>query len=80
MRIDKLLAHSGFGTRKQVRQLIKDKLVKVNDQVIKSHGTKVDPEKDQITVSDVPVHYQEFVYFMLNKPQGVISATEDNLH
>ncbi|HLQ74782.1 MAG TPA: pseudouridine synthase [Alloiococcus sp.] len=80
MRIDKLLAHSGFGTRKQVRQLIKDKLVKVNDQVIKSHGTKVDPEKDQITVSDVPVHYHEFVYFMLNKPQGVISATEDNLH
>lgn len=80
MRIDKILAHSGFGTRKQVRQLIKDKLVKVNDQVIKSHGTKVDPEKNQITVSGVPVHYQEFVYFMLNKPQGVISATEDNLH
>lgn len=80
MRIDKLLAHSGFGTRKQVRQIIKDKLVKVNDQVIKNHGTKVDPEEDHITVSGAPVHYQEFVYFMLNKPQGVISATEDNVH
>lgn len=80
MRIDKMLAHSGFGTRKQVRQIIKDKLVEVNGQVITNHGTKVDVDQDKITVQGTPVNYQEFVYFMLNKPQGVISATEDDFH
>lgn len=80
MRIDKMLAHSGFGTRKQVRQIIKDKLVEVNGEVITDHGTKIDPDNDKITVSGEGVNYQEFVYFMLNKPQGVISATEDPMH
>lgn len=80
MRIDKLLAHSGFGTRKQVRQIIKDKLVQVNGETITNHGVKVDPDHDKITVANTPVNYQEFVYFMLNKPQGVISATEDDFH
>ncbi len=80
MRLDKLLAHSGFGTRKQVKQLIKDQLVEVNGQVTKKHGDKVDPDSDAITVSGVPVHYQEFIYLMLNKPQGVISATQDDFH
>lgn len=80
MRIDKLLAHSGFGTRKQVKQLLKDKMVEINGKIEKSPKTHVDPEEDTVLVGGEEVHYQEFVYYMLNKPQGVISATEDNMH
>lgn len=80
MRLDKMLAHSGFGTRKQVRQLIKDKLVQINGEIVTNHGAKVNPDKDDIRVNSEAVNYQEFVYFMLNKPQGVISATEDTYH
>lgn len=80
MRIDKLLAHSGFGTRKEVKQLLKSKMVEINGKVEKSPKTHVDPEEDTIVVGGEEVHYQEFVYYMLNKPQGVISATEDPMH
>lgn len=77
MRLDKLLAHTGFGTRKEVRQIIKDEYIKVNGEVVTKHGTKVDPEKDDVRFGGQRVYYQEFVYFMLNKPAGVVSATED---
>jgi len=80
VRIDKLLAHSGFGTRKEVKQLLKSKMVEINGKVEKSPKTHVDPEEDTIVVGGEEVHYQEFVYYMLNKPQGVISATEDPMH
>lgn len=80
MRLDKLLAHSGFGTRKQVRGIIKDELVQVDGEVVIDHGHHVDPDKQEIRVQNVVVNYQEFVYFMLNKPAGVISATEDRMH
>jgi len=80
MRIDKLLAHSGFGTRKEVKKLLKSKLVWVNDEPITNPKIHVDPDEDDITVGGEPVRYQEFVYFMMNKPQDVISATEDEYH
>ncbi|GEK91326.1 pseudouridine synthase [Alkalibacterium kapii] len=80
MRLDKLLAHSGLGTRKEVKKLLKKKIVEVNDEVIVDPKTHVDPETDTIKVGGESIDYQEFVYFMLNKPQGVISATEDLIH
>ena len=80
MRLDKLLAHSGLGTRKEVKKLLKKKIVEVNDEVIVNPKTHVDPETDSIKVGGESIDYQEFVYFMLNKPQGVISATEDHVH
>lgn len=80
MRLDKLLANMGFGTRKTVKNVLKSKEVTVNGQVEKDGKTHVDPEKDQIVVSGEVVQYKEFVYFMLHKPQGVVSATTDNLH
>lgn len=80
MRLDKLLANMGFGTRKTVKNVLKSKEVTVNGQVEKEGKTHVDPEKDQIVVSGEIVQYQEFVYLMLHKPQGVVSATTDNLH
>src|SRR5699024_5678287 len=80
MRIDKLLAHSGLGTRKEVKKLLKTKIVAVNEEVVTNPKTHIDPEVDTITVGGKEIVYQEFVYFMLNKPQGVISATEDMMH
>ncbi|MCD2249103.1 rRNA pseudouridine synthase [Listeria marthii] len=79
MRLDKLLSHTGFGSRREVKPLLKSGAVVVNGTIQKDSKTQVNPEKDQITVHRTPVVYQEFVYFMLHKPQNVVSATEDNL-
>lgn len=79
MRLDKLLSHTGFGSRKEVKPLLKSGAVVVNDTIQKDSKTQVNPDKDQITVHGTPVVYQEFVYFMLHKPQNVVSATEDNV-
>lgn len=80
MRLDKLLAHSGFGTRKEVKSLIKKGFVKVNEQIIKQDKFQVDPIHDHIMVDDELVQYEEFVYYMLNKPSGYVSATEDHVY
>ncbi|HZK23431.1 MAG TPA: pseudouridine synthase [Atopostipes sp.] len=80
MRLDKLLAHTGFGTRKEVKKIIKDGYIEVNGEIQKNVGLKVDPEIDDIRVGGERIYYEEFVYFMLNKPAGVISATEDYMH
>ena len=80
MRLDKLLAHCGFGTRKEVKTLIKNGYVKVNGEVIKKDKYHVDPVGDKVYVDDEQIHYQEFVYYMLNKPAGYVSATEDNIY
>ncbi len=78
MRLDKLLSNSGYGSRKEVKQLLKSKIVTVNGKVQTKGEAKVDSEKDAILVGGETVHYQEFLYIMMNKPQGVLSATEDN--
>lgn len=79
MRLDKLLSHTGFGSRREVKPLLKSGSVVVNGVIQKDSKSQVNPEKDQITVHGNPVIYQEFVYFMLHKPQNVVSATGDNL-
>lgn len=80
MRLDKLLAHTGFGTRKDVKKIIKDRYIEVNGKVVTKPGTKVDPDTDDVRIGGERIYYEEFVYFMLNKPAGVISATEDFVH
>lgn len=77
MRLDKLLAHAGYGTRKEVKQLIRKKMIQVNGEIVKKDDIKVDEKTDEIYVGDELVQYEQYVYFMLNKPQGVISATVD---
>lgn len=78
MRIDKVLANLGYGSRKEVKKLLKDGSVTVNDEKIKDAKLHVDPEKDLIRINGETVEYREFIYLMMNKPPGVISATEDN--
>ncbi|MBP5191917.1 MAG: rRNA pseudouridine synthase [Eubacterium sp.] len=76
-RLDKILADSGLGTRSSVRDLIKSGKIKVNDVTQKDPGKKVDTDKDRITCGGEDISYSEMVYYMLNKPDGVITATED---
>ncbi|MFD1739274.1 pseudouridine synthase [Bacillus salitolerans] len=78
MRIDKLLSNMGFGTRKEVKQLLKTGTVRIDETIIKDAKTHVDPKVQTVTVNGEPVEYKEFIYLMMNKPPGVISATEDN--
>ncbi len=77
MRLDKLLSHSGFGSRKEVKQLLKKGQVAVNELIVKDGKFSVNPDRDNVRVGQEIVSYQANVYFLLNKPAGVISATED---
>lgn len=78
MRIDKLLANIGYGTRKEVKKMLKTGAVLVNEHAVKDAKAHVDPIHDRVTVHGELVEYKEFIYLMMNKPPGVISATEDN--
>lgn len=78
MRIDKMLANLGYGSRKDVKKLLKDGAVKVNDKLVKDAKEHVNPEQDTVTLNGDVIEYKEFIYLMMNKPPGVISATEDN--
>ena len=77
MRLDKLLSNMGYGTRKEVKQLMKKGAVRVNAVPVKDAALHVDTEKDEVTILGEKVVYKEFMYLMMNKPQGVLSATED---
>ena len=78
MRLDKFLSNNGFGSRKDVKILIKKQNVYINDKLIKQADYSFDPTKDIVKVDDQLIEYREFYYFLLNKPKGYISATEDN--
>lgn len=75
MRIDKLLSNMGIGSRKEVKDYIKSGLVEVNGKVITKPTEKVDEDKDEITFKNENITYKKYFYLMLNKPQGVISAS-----
>lgn len=78
MRIDKMLANLGYGSRKEVKKLLKDGAVKINEKVVKDAKEHVNPDIDTVTLNGEVVEYKEFIYLMMNKPPGVISATEDH--
>ena len=77
MRLDKLLAHMDYGSRKEVKELIRKGYVLVNGNVIKDDDFKVDEINDEINILDSEIKYEEFIYIMLNKPEGYVSATYD---
>ncbi len=73
-----MLANLGYGSRKEVKQLLKSGAVKIDDVVVKDPKQHVDTNNQSITLNGEVVEYREFIYLMMNKPQGVLSATEDN--
>ncbi|WP_298785347.1 pseudouridine synthase [uncultured Marinococcus sp.] len=80
MRTDKLLAELGYGTRKEVKKMLKKGGVFVDGEPVNNGAVQVDPEEQRISVFGEDIHYTEFVYFLMHKPSGVISATEDSVH
>lgn len=78
MRLDKYLANMGIGTRSEVKKAISWGKVRVNGEVIKKPETKIDENTDEITAYGKTVGYSEHIWLMLNKPAGVVTATEDS--
>ena len=79
MRLDKLLGHTGWGTRKELKDLCKSGQVTINGDICRDSSRKVDPDQDVVAVGSQIVSYEEYIYLMLYKPSGVVSATEDNV-
>lgn len=76
-RLDKVLANMGYGSRKDVKKIIKDGMIKVNDTIVLNNEFKVNPYEDTIYVSGEEVLYRKYIYLMMNKPQGLVSSTDD---
>ncbi len=77
MRLDKYLADCGVATRSESKKLIRSGAVHVEGLTGLRPETQIVPETAQVTVRGVPIRYREFVYLMLNKPQGYLSSTRD---
>lgn len=76
-RLDKIIANSGTLTRKEVHRLIKSGVVSVNGIVTKDRGFCIDPATAEVKINGRVVDLEKYVYIMLNKPEGIVSATKD---
>lgn len=76
-RLQKVLAAAGLGSRRQCEELILSGRVEVDRQVVKQLGAKADPTRQEIRVDGVPLPRPRLVYFILNKPTGVVSTNSD---
>ncbi len=79
-RIDKLLSHEGFGSRKAIRKFLYSSEVLVNGNRIFDTSFSVNPDKDEISIDGKPFNIRKNFYIMMNKPQNVVSANKDGLH
>lgn len=77
-RLDKLIANSGTYSRKEVHRMIKSGVVKVNGITTKDRGFCVDPDNVSVTINGEEFLIRKYVYIMLNKPEGVVSAARDD--
>ena len=80
MRLDKFLVACAVGSRTEVKNFLKAGRVTINGKKEKSAKLQIDEGTDEIRFDGKKLDYEEFVYYMMNKPQGVISATEDPKH
>lgn len=77
-RIDKVLSNLGIVSRSECKKAVKQGLITVNGLICKSSDTKIDPDTDRIEYKGEKINSSSFVYYMLHKPVGVITATEDD--
>lgn len=78
LRLDKYLADMGQGTRSEVKKAIREGTVQVDGETVKQPELKIDTDKNTVCVQGHTVGYVQYEYYMLYKPAGVVSATEDN--
>ena len=76
-RLQKVLAQAGIASRRDAEKIILEGRVKVNSKIIKELGTKVDPQKDKITVDGKKIVAEKKKYYLFNKPKGVITSLSD---
>ena len=79
IRLDKYLSDMGVGSRRDVKSILKAGRVKVNGVTVTGPEAKIDTESDEVELDSKRIGYEEYRYYMLNKPAGVISATKDKL-
>ena len=77
MRIDKFFSEIGMFSRKESAEKLKKGLITVNGEIVKKGDFKVDENLDEVCYNGTPVIYKKFAYILVNKPNGVVSATED---
>ncbi|MCH5353746.1 MAG: rRNA pseudouridine synthase [Acutalibacter sp.] len=77
-RLDKFLSSQNLGSRKDVTLLVRSGRVQVNGETVRDAAQKIEPEADSVTVDGTEVAYRKHLYLMMNKPAGVLSATEDS--
>lgn len=77
IRLDKYLADMGIGTRAEVKQYIRKGRILVDGQTVRKPETRIDEKKAAVLADGKEISYVQFEYYMLNKPAGVVSATED---
>ncbi len=77
-RLDKVISNSGYGSRKDVKKLIKSGYVEVDGKKIKSSDIQVDVKINEIKINGEAINYRKFIYLLMNKPKGTVSATFDN--
>lgn len=80
MRLDKLLSNLKYGTRKDIKQYVKEKRVTVNDSIVKDASLTVNPILDEIKLDNKVIVYKENILLMLHKPSGYVCANHDGLH
>lgn len=78
MRLDKFLVESGKGSRKDIKEFARKGLISVNNITVKNSDYKINETSDIVCLNNEKIIYEKFVYLMLNKPAGVVSATFDN--
>lgn len=77
IRLNKYLANIGICSRRDVKQLLKGQNVTVNGQRVRESGTRIDPQKDDIRLNGNKIKPPRLVYYLLNKPKGIVSTTAD---
>ena len=78
MRLDKFIVESGLASRSEITKVAKNGGVTVNGQIVRRVSGHIDPTADKVTYLGKDVIWREFTYVMLNKPEGYVSATEDD--
>ena len=79
-RIDKILSHHGFGSRKDVKKLLRNEQITVNGKFVYDSGFQIDIEKDEVCVDGEKIRLQRDVYIMMNKCADVVCANKDGEH
>ena len=80
IRLDKLLSSNGFGSRREIKRMLKGCSLRVNGAVCADPSAAVDPESDRFEIDGQPLVIRTSVYLMLNKPAGVVTSTDDPGH